>query len=76
MSIVQVFIPARSSVKVNTKGENIVGTRGNDGDGDNLVITGAIGELKENEGVQVWVALFSFGLSVTEIDTFTCFSIS
>jgi len=41
-----------------------------------LVMIGFCGALKENEGVPVCVALFSFGLSVTEIFTVTNFSIS
>ena len=73
--MVPVSIPARSSVNVNTRGENVVGIFV-DHAGDILVITGSCGLLKENAGVHVWVSLFSFGLSVTEISTYTCFSIS
>lgn len=75
MLIVPVSMPARSSVKVNTKGVN-VGEIFVDHAGEILVITGFCGLLKENAGVHVCVAPFSFGLSVTEIFTYTCFSIS
>gem|GEM_PF-1881660 len=73
--ILPVFIPARSSSKLNTKGEKVSGTFV-DIDGCILVIVGFCGALNENVGVHVFVLLYSFGLSVTEIFTYTCFSIS
>lgn len=75
MLMVQVSIPARSSVKVNTNGEK-VREMFVDHEGEVLVITGFCGELNENEGVPVCVSLYSFGLSVTEIFTYICSSIS
>ena len=70
-----VSIPARSSSKLNTNGPKVSGTFV-DVDGCNFVIVGFCGVLNENEGVQVFVSLYSLGLSVTEMVTYTCFSIS
>lgn len=73
--IVPVSIPARSSSTLKTNGPK-VGDISVDDDGCIFVIVGFCGALNENEGVLVCVSLYSLGLSVTEIFTYTCSSIS
>ncbi|MEI8009543.1 MAG: hypothetical protein WCI00_09655 [bacterium] len=73
--MLHVSTPARSSLNWKTIGD-IVGEILAPPAGDILLIVGACGALKENDGVHVWVCEFSLGLSVTEMFTLTCFSIS
>lgn len=75
MLILPVSIPARSSSKLNTNGPKF-GGMSIAVDGCILVIVGFSGALNENVGLLVCVSLFSFGLSATEMLTYTCFSIS
>ena len=69
------FIPARSSLNWKVIGD-IVGEILVLHAGDILLIVGACGALKENDGVPRCVCQFSLGLSEPEIYTLTCFSIS